>query len=286
MHIDPIAFFVGAFPVYWYALSYLAGIFFVAVFLFRWYAHSSLSKWSREDIADIIGIGFLGGLIGGRLGYVLWYDLPFFVAYPWRIIWPFDESGIFVGISGMSFFGALIGGFVALYVLAKKRGWNVRELIDDMVFAVPIGIFFGRIGNFLGGELYGRPSNVSWAMDFGDGISRHPSQLYEAFLEGVVLFVWLLWLSRRNENPRMITLGFLGGYGVLRFLVEFFREPDAQIGFVAFGWMTFGQLLSIAVIMFAVFWYVFLIVTRPSNSSRFFQKFRAKIVEKGSMPSK
>jgi len=144
----------------------------------------------------------------------------------------------------------------AVLLLAKKRGWDVWRVLDFLAPAVPIGIFFGRIGNFLGGELYGRPSSVPWAMDFGDGTLRHPSQLYEALLEGVVLFAFLLWFSRRRNLPKgAIAAAFLGGYGIVRFFVEFFREPDAHLGFVAFDWMTFGQALSLlAVFVSGALW--------------------------------
>jgi phosphatidylglycerol:prolipoprotein diacylglycerol transferase len=187
----------------------------------------------------------LGVILGGRIGYVLFYNFPTFLSNPLMIfkIWQ----------GGMSFHGGLLGVLLAMGLFARKIGKGFFEVTDFIVPLIPPGLFFGRIGNFINGELWGRVSDVPWAMVFqtpGAGDQpRHPTPLYEAALEGVVLFI-IVWLYSSRPRPSMAISGlFLLGYGGFRFAVEFFRQPDAHLGFIAFGWLTMGQLLSLPMIL-------------------------------------
>lgn len=236
--INPIAFHVGPLSVHWYGLMYLAGLFSAWVFLqMRLRRRSSL--FSATQLTDILFYAMFGLLIGGRLGYMFFYDFDEVLHAPWQIflIWQ----------GGMAFHGGLIGAIVALWIYAKRKGFSLFDVTDFIAPAVPLGLAFGRIGNFINGELWGRVTTVPWAMVFPHaGVEpRHPSQLYEFFLEGVVLFIVLSLFSRKTHPTGAVSGLFLLLYGAMRFSVEFFRQPDAQIGFVAFGWMSKGQLLSL-----------------------------------------
>ncbi len=243
--MDPIAFHLGPLPVHWYGLMYLVG------FLGGWglltlRAQKSPRGFTTEQISDILFYAALGIILGGRLGYMLFYDFDEAIQHPLRIL--------MIWHGGMSFHGGLIGVILALWLYGRKIGKSLIELTDFIAPVVPIGLGAGRIGNFIGGELPGRVTDLPWAMIFphaGD-LPRHPSQLYEFFLEGVILF-FVLWFFSKKERPLGAVSGlFLVLYGTFRFTVEFFREPDIQIGFVAFGWMTKGQLLSIPMILLGV----------------------------------
>jgi len=241
--IDPVAFQIGPFQVRWYGLMYVFG-FIGGYFLVRWLAKKKKVDLPKDILQELISYLVIGVIAGGRLGYVLFYNLPFYLANPLEIfaVWR----------GGMSFHGGLIGASLMGWWFTKKHGLSFYRLADLCVVAVPIGLGLGRIGNFINGELYGRPTNVPWAVVFPQGgpVPRHPSQLYEAFLEGVVLFVVLLWLSERVQTEGVLLWTFIGGYGVARFLVEFFREPDPQLGFVL-GPFSMGQILSLAMILTA-----------------------------------
>jgi phosphatidylglycerol:prolipoprotein diacylglycerol transferase len=192
---------------------------------------------STDDLYDLLFYLILGVMVGGRLGYVLFYDLGSYLREPLSIfaIWQ----------GGMSFHGGFLGMVVAAWYIARKKGWKFLDIADLVSAAAPIGLGLGRIGNFINGELYGRPTNVSWAMVFPEGgnMPRHPSQLYEALLEGLVLFILLRWIYKKNFYRGTVFWALLAFYGLFRFLVEFLREPDAQIGF-DIGPFTRGQLLT------------------------------------------
>ena len=231
--LDPIFFSFRGFSLRWYAVMYIVG-FLVAIFVLRWRIQKKeISFCSFNTLIDASLIGFVGGVVGGWLGYRLLYGGDF------------SFSG---GISGLSFHGALVGAGVFLWIFSYLKNISFLRITDTFSVVAPLAIGFGRVGNFLNGELYGRETNVWWGMDFGDGIRRHPSQLYEALFEGIMLF-FLMWFFRnRCTRPGQLTFLFLFGYGIIRFLVEFFRAPDPQLGFVLFGWMTMGQVLSLMVI--------------------------------------
>ncbi len=243
--IDPVALALGPIKIHWYGITYVVGI-VTAWLLLRWRTDKNLSlKWSREQIDDMVFYVTLGVIIGGRLGSVLFYNLPYYLDNPIDIFK--------INQGGMSFHGGLIGALLAMVWFARKTNSGFFNVIDFIAPVVPIGLGCGRIGNFINGELWGAPSALPWAMIFPDpragGIARHPSQLYEALLEGLLLFV-ILWLYSSKPRPMMAVSGlFLLGYGVFRFSVEFVRVPDAHIGYLAFGWVTMGQVLSFPMII-------------------------------------
>ncbi|KKP67767.1 MAG: Prolipoprotein diacylglyceryl transferase [Candidatus Moranbacteria bacterium GW2011_GWE1_35_17] len=245
--INPVIFSVDFFSVYWYSLMYLIGFITVAGLLY-WRIYKKEANFSWDDIFEFLLNSFLAIVIGGRIGYVVFYNLNYFLVNPLEIIWPFNPSGEFTGIYGMSYHGAAVGFILATYFFCKKRKISFLKLTDFILPAIPAGYFFGRIGNFLNGELYGRITTSKWGMDFGDGLIRHPSQLYEAFLEGIFLFI-ILWLVRNklSKHRGMISGLYLLGYGIFRSSIEFFREPDAQLGFI-FNYLTMGQILSLIMI--------------------------------------
>ncbi|KEZ75769.1 prolipoprotein diacylglyceryl transferase [Salinisphaera hydrothermalis C41B8] len=194
--------------------------------------------WGREEVGDFLFYVVLGVVLGGRIGYVVLYQPGFFFTHPLHIFYVWD--------GGMSFHGGMLGVFAAAAWFARKTGRHFFEITDFVAPMVPIGLFFGRIGNFINGELVGRVTHVPWAMIYPhvDMQPRHPSELYEAALEGLLLFA-ILWFYAAKPRPRMAVSGlFLLGYGCFRFIAEFFRQPDPFLGFVAFGWMTMGQIYS------------------------------------------
>lgn len=250
--IDPVAISVGGFALRWYGLMWLAAFGTVWALLrlrVRRGEARALHDFTRDTVGDMIVLALVGAMVGGRLGYAIFYDWAFFAAHPLALVWPFAE-GQFVGISGMSFHGGVLGVAGALWIFAQRQGWSLRAVFDFVVPAVPLGYMFGRIGNFLNHELWGRVTESPIGMYFmgapdGGTLLRHPSQLYEAFFEGAVLFA-LLWCVRNRLAPRpgVLTGIFLVGYSLARFVVEFFRAPDAHLGFVI-GTLSMGQILSV-----------------------------------------
>lgn len=241
--IDPVAIHIGPLQIRWYGISYLAGI-ILAWWLLNKRAEKDFS-WTPNHVADLVFYATVGIIIGGRLGSVLFYNLPYYLDHPLEII--------MINRGGMSFHGGLIGVLVGVWYFGIKSKKGFFRTSDFLAPVVPVGLFFGRIANFINGELWGAPSTLPWAMIFPDpragGIPRHPSQLYEALLEGVLLFI-ILWLFSAREKPKMAVSGmFLLGYGIFRTAVEFVREPDSNIGYLAFDWLTMGQLLSFPMII-------------------------------------
>ena len=241
--IDPVAISLGPLKVHWYGLMYLLG-FSGAWFLGTQRAKKSNGLWKPEDVGDLIFYSAVGVIVGGRMGYVLFYNFDYFLQNP---LWLFS-----VWEGGMSFHGGLLGVLLAVYLFGRKLGKNFFQMTDFIAPIVPLGLGLGRIGNFIGGELWGRATDVSWAMVFPTDPSqlpRHPSQLYQFAIEGLILFSVLWWFSARPK-PRMAVSGlFLLIYGIGRFCVEFVRQPDQQLGFIAFDWLTMGQLLSMPMII-------------------------------------
>ncbi|HJL60629.1 MAG TPA: prolipoprotein diacylglyceryl transferase [Pseudomonadales bacterium] len=246
---DPVALSLGPISIHWYALSYLVGILLV-------WRHASIRSrttgtgskkpvWTEEHISDAIFYGVFGVILGGRIGYMLFYGRQELVDDPLALfkVWQ----------GGMSFHGGMLGVFVAAYLLGRLTKKTFFEVTDFIAPSIPIALGCGRLGNFINGELPGRVTDVPWAAIYpGDIVGRHPSSLYQAFLEGPVLFL-ILWLFTRRVRPVVSTSGiFLIGYGSLRFCSEIFREPDAHLGFVAFEWLTTGQLLSLPMILIGI----------------------------------
>lgn len=240
--IDPVAFSIGPVAVRWYGLMYLIG-FVLAWLLGRYRASRPGSGWTPQQVDDLIFHAALGVILGGRVGYVLFYNFGAFLDNPLMLfrIWE----------GGMSFHGGVLGVFIALGIYARSLRRGFFEVTDFLMPLVPPGLFFGRIGNFINGELWGRVSDAPWAMVFraAGPLPRHPSQLYEAALEGIILFL-LLWFYSAKPRPVMAVSGLaLLLYGIFRGVVEFFREPDAHLGFIAWDWLTMGQLLSLPMIL-------------------------------------
>jgi len=261
--IDPVAVHLGPLKIHWYGLMYLLG--FAAAW---WLGRRRLRLFpqlSAQDLSDLVFYAALGVILGGRLGYILFYDFGAYLAEPLNMLKVWQ--------GGMSFHGGLIGVITAMALFAHRRGRRFFEIADFTAPLIPLGLGAGRLGNFINGELWGRVTDVPWAMVFPDpragGLPRHPSQLYEMLLEGVLLFV-VLWLYARKPRPTMaVSALFLLGYGSFRFLVEFARTPDEQLGFLAGGWLTMGQLLCLPMLAAgAVLWWLAHRHTAPAASAR------------------
>jgi phosphatidylglycerol:prolipoprotein diacylglycerol transferase len=236
--INPIAFSIGPIAVRWYGLMYLLG--FAGAFLLgQWRVKRHALSWTTEEISDLIFFAAIGVILGGRLGYLIFYPLPENFVFPWSIFKVWE--------GGMSFHGGLIGVIFAMILFAYRRQKCVWEVIDFAAILTPFGLAAGRLGNFINGELWGRVTDVPWGMVFphAGAEPRHPSQLYEMGLEGIGLLILLLWYARKPRPSGRIAALFIMGYAIMRFVVEYFREPDLPLGFVALGWLTMGQLLSI-----------------------------------------
>jgi len=242
---DPVAIHLGPLAVHWYGLMYLAGF-----LTFLWLGRKRITKLNDTQLNsklldDLLFYGVLGVILGGRLGYVLFYKAAYYSAHPLEIfaVWQ----------GGMSFHGGFLGVLVAMAWLAHKQNLRWLQITDFIAPLVPPGLAFGRLGNFINGELWGRPADLPWAMVFPkvDSLPRHPSQLYEFALEGLLLFA-LLWLYARKPHPVGAVSGlFLIGYGSFRFLVEFTREPDDFLGLLSLG-MSMGQWLSLPMVIAGV----------------------------------
>lgn len=251
-NFDPIAFSIGPFTlpwigmvhlrIHWYGLMYLLG--FVAAWgLARWRASRPVSTWKAYEVDDLIFYAALGVILGGRLGWCLVYGLDQVMAKPQTIFHIWD--------GGMSFHGGLVGVLIAIAIFARSRGKRIADVFDFTAPLPGVGIFAGRIGNFINGELWGKPTDLPWGFQV-NGEVLHASQLYEAALEGLTLFV-VLWLFTARPRPQLAPTGlFLLLYGIFRFLVEFVRVPDSNMGYIAWGWLTTGQLLSLPMVVLGV----------------------------------
>ncbi|MGE6783987.1 prolipoprotein diacylglyceryl transferase [Ensifer adhaerens] len=245
--IDPVIVQIGPLAIHWYGLAYVAGILLGWFYARRLAMHAPLWRDDKPAITlqqlDDFLLWAAGGIVlGGRIGYILFYDLGSVLANPIRALEIWN--------GGMSFHGGFLGTTLAMILFARKNRIALWSLFDVVAAVVPIGLFFGRIANFINGELWGRLSSMPWAIVFPTGgpFARHPSQLYEAALEGLVLLSVLAWFIYRRhalKSPGLVTGIFVLGYAMSRIFVEFFREPDAQIGYLAGGWLTMGMLLSL-----------------------------------------
>jgi phosphatidylglycerol:prolipoprotein diacylglycerol transferase len=250
-NIDPVAFSVGPLAIHWYGLAYVAGIMLGWFYARRLAANGSLWRDGQSPITAVQLDDFLvwvaaGIVLGGRIGYILFYDMAAVVANPIRAIEIWN--------GGMSFHGGFIGATVAMIIFARRNAIPVWSMFDTVAAVVPFGLFFGRVANFINGELWGRLSSAPWAVVFPTGgpFSRHPSQLYEAGLEGIVLLLvlaLLIFRSKALKVPGTIAGTFVVGYALCRIFVEFFREPDAQLGYLlGTNWLTMGMVLSLPMI--------------------------------------
>jgi phosphatidylglycerol:prolipoprotein diacylglycerol transferase len=253
-NIDPVIVHLGPLAIHWYGVGYIVGILFA-----WWYAKRLVTNpklWADgvlpmkpEDLDDFIVWAAIGVVVGGRTGYVLFYDLPRYLAHP------LDIFAVWQG--GMSFHGGLTGTILAMVLFARSRGIRAWSLLDVVAAGVPVGLGLVRIANFINSELWGRPSDVPWAVVFPNGgpLPRHPSQIYEALLEGLVLFLVLRFLTHSRlklKTPRFVGGAFVCGYGLSRIFAEFFREPDAQLGYLFGGWLTMGMVLSAPMVLVGI----------------------------------
>lgn len=245
--IDPIIFSIGPLAIRWYALAYIAGLIIGWRLMLR-FAKSPDSKITPEQVDDFLVWATAGVILGGRLGYVLFYKPEYYLSNPVEIL--------MVWQGGMSFHGGFLGVVAAAILFARKHKFPALELADMLATVAPIGLFFGRVANFINAELYGRVSDVPWAMVFPGGgpLPRHPSQLYEALLEGLLLFIIIMALrvKLKGRMAGLLTGVFLAGYALARSFVELFREPDAHLGLLA-GGSTMGQLLSVPMILIGLY---------------------------------
>ncbi len=236
-HIDPVFLSIGPLQFRWYGLMYVFS-FIATYFIIRSEAERRKLPLTKDDVADLVFYGAMGVVLGGRIGYILFYNLGFYLANPLKLLAVWE--------GGMSFHGGFLGVGVAFLLFSRRKKIPFLTLFDFAGLCSPVGLGLGRIGNFINGELYGRATDVPWGIIFpgSDGVPRHPSQLYEAFLEGFVLFFIVRIMSRRYPATGIAGCSFVAGYGLFRFIVEFFRQPDAQLGFL-FSIFSMGQLLSL-----------------------------------------
>ena len=245
--IDPVIADLGFVKVYWYGVMYLLA--FLSAYLLARYRIKSELLWNMKHVDDLIFYGALGAVLGGRLGYLLFYNWPVFISNP-LTFFNFQNGG-------MSFHGGFLGVLLAMVIFNKKYQFTFFQTTDFIAPLIPLGLGFGRIGNYINGELWGRVTDSSWGILAPDqsGLweKRFPTQLYEAFLEGFVLFC-ILWLFS-NKKPQVMATSslFLIFYGIFRFIIEFVRAPDSHIGYLAFDWLTMGQLLSIPIIFIGIY---------------------------------
>ena len=253
---DPVALQLGPVAIHWYGITYLVafGLFLLLCRLrLRQAPYAQHPQvWNPTAVEDLLFYGVLGVVLGGRLGYCLFYKPDHYLAHPLEVfaIWQ----------GGMSFHGGMLGVIVAMAVWARRKGQPWLAVTDFIAPCVPTGLASGRVGNFINGELWGRAADpaLPWAMVFpqaGDGIARHPSQIYQFALEGVLLFVWLWWFARRPRPLGAVSGAFLLGYGVFRFLAEYFREPDAFLGLLAFQWSMGQWLCGPMIVIGALLWW-------------------------------
>ncbi len=239
--IDPVALDLGFIQIHWYGLMYLIA-FVLAWWLGKVRAAKPNSGWNNEQVSDMIFYGALGVVLGGRIGYILFYNFSHFIENPLILLKVWE--------GGMSYHGGLIGVMVAMFLFGRRYKKTFFQTVDFVVPLVPLGYFAGRIGNFINGELWGRETDVPWGMVFPhvDSAVRHPSMVYQGLLEGLLLFI-IIWFYSSKPRPLMAVSGvYLMGAGGFRFVNEFFRQPDANLGFIAFG-LTMGQLLSIPLVL-------------------------------------
>jgi phosphatidylglycerol:prolipoprotein diacylglycerol transferase len=263
-HFNPIAVDLDIISIHWYGIMYISAL-LIALWFAKWLIKRDNVDIRVEEIDNYFIWIEIGIILGARIWYILFYDsnTAYYLTHPWQIFNPFQD-GEFAGIRGMSYHGAVVGAIVSSYLYSRKNPKKLFKIIDVVALAIPVGYIFGRIGNFLNQELVGRATDVSWGI-YVDGVLRHPSQLYEAFLEGfVVALILYLYRNRKSfEGELMGLYGIL--YSITRFISEFWREPDAQLGYLYGEWLTMGQLQSFVMLLVSIA--IYFILKRNSKSS-------------------
>ncbi|SFV54983.1 Prolipoprotein diacylglyceryl transferase [hydrothermal vent metagenome] len=246
-NINPVAIDFGFFQIYWYGVAYLLA--FMSAYLLANQRTKNNKQWDKKQVEDLIFFGAMGVVLGGRIGYILFYQFSSFIDNPLVLfkVWQ----------GGMSFHGGILGVALAIFLFAKKYNKGFLQITDFVVVLVPLGLFFGRIANFINSELWGKITESSFGMYIpSENVSRYPSQLYEATLEGLVLFLIVWFYSQKPRKLGRMSALFLMGYGCFRFLVEFVRMPDAHLGYLAFNWLTMGQILTIPMFVLGIFLWI------------------------------
>ena len=265
-NFDVVAFTIGGFKVHWYSLMYVIAL-LLALFIGKYFVKKDKIAISNTMLDTYFFWVEIGVILGARIGYILIYDThtAYYLRYPWQIFNPFDMNGNFVGIRGMSYHGAVLGFLIATLLFCKFYKQNVWRYLDLVALSVPLAYTFGRVGNFLNQELFGRETTAPWGI-YVDGLLRHPSQLYEAFLEGIVVF-FIVFIARKFKHfEGELIIAYLSSYAVARFVCEFFREPDFQLGFVALNF-SMGQILSLA--MFGISLILFIYLKNSKKTIKF-----------------
>lgn len=252
---DVVAFSIFGFNVYWYSLMYITAL-LLSLFIAQQFIKKDKIAISFTMLENYFFWVEIGVVLGARLGYILIYDTNtlYYLTQPWQIFNPFDVNGNFVGIRGMSYHGAVVAFFIATFLFCKKYKQNIWRYLDLVAISVPLAYTFGRVGNFLNQELFGRATDVAWGI-YVDEVLRHPSQLYEAFLEGIVVFFIIYFARKKKSFEGELILIYVMSYALARFVCEFFREPDFQLGFITLN-LTMGQILSIIMLVVAILLYI------------------------------
>ncbi|MEA2049531.1 MAG: prolipoprotein diacylglyceryl transferase [Campylobacterota bacterium] len=256
-NFDPVAFNIGSISVHWYGIMYAMAL-LSAIYIAHWIVKKDNLDISKDTLDSYIWWVEIGVILGARLGYILFYDThtSYYLTHPWQIFNPFAADGTFVGISGMSYHGALAGFVISSILFCKKYKISFWFVTDIAALAVPLGYIFGRIGNFVNQELVGKVTDVSWGI-YVNGVLRHPSALYEAFLEGFVVFIILFSIRLKKQFDGQIAILYVFLYSIMRIIAEIFRQPDAQLGFL-FGtsWLSMGMVISFIFAMLAMLFYI------------------------------
>ncbi len=264
-NFNPVAFSLFGINVHWYGIMYALAL-LTAIYAAHWIIKKDNSDISKDTLDSYIWWVELGVILGARIGYIVFYDpnTTYYLTHPWQIFNPFGEDGSFVGISGMSYHGAVIGFITASYLFCKKNKISFLFITDIAVIAISLGYIFGRIGNFLNKELVGRVTDVPWGI-YVDGVLRHPSALYEAFLEGFVIFIILFILRTKKQFDGQIAVLYLILYSIMRIISELFRQPDIQLGFLlGTNWLTMGILISASFAILCIIFY-YLLLKKKKN---------------------
>ena len=263
-HFNPVALDLGFISVHWYGIMYISAL-LTALWFAKWIIKKDKMLIAEETIDSYFIWIEVGIILGARIWYILFYDpnTSYYLTQPWQIFNPFS-NGEFVGIRGMSYHGAVVGAAIGSYLFARRNPKQIYKILDVVALAVPVGFVFGRIGNFLNQELVGRVTDVPWGI-YVDGLLRHPSQLYEGFLEGILIAI-IIYLYRKRRAFDGALVGIYGVlYGTARFMVEFWRMPDVQLGYYYGGWLTMGQIQSFIMILISIV--VYFVIKKYSTES-------------------